>query len=51
MFLYSAASRFTQSLAEPGAACDCSRQKGVLPVLGGKAEVELAQQSWVYAHA
>lgn len=42
---------FTQSIAEPGAACDCSGQERVLPMLGGKAEVQLAQQSSVYAHA
>lgn len=51
VFLHIAASPFTQSIAEPGAACDCSGQEGVLPMLGGKAEVQLAQQSSVYAHA
>lgn len=53
VFLFSktAASRFTQSVAEPGATCDCSEQEGVLPMPGGKAEVQLAQQSLMCAHA
>lgn len=51
VFLHSAASRFTQSVAEPGATRDCPGQEGVLPMLGGKAEVQLAQQSSVCAHA
>lgn len=51
VFLHIPASRFTQSVAEPGAIHACSGQEGVLPMLGGKAEVQLAQQSSGCAHA
>lgn len=51
VFLYNAASCFTQSVAEPGANHDCSGQEGVLPMLGEKADTQLAQQSSVYGHA